>query len=232
MGANFGNFLKVIVVALIAELGWLQKFEVSEIRHPDGELEIFVHKNRIWSLEMGLSGDPNGPRIVRATNGRVMVKNIYQGNQLSDCDIVKSKEEIQDFLREFQSRVPSHHTNHSRTSDTIHFHKLRTDCVVFHESLDLERGDKEKDKRVKRSLLIFPGTNWCGKGNQAKYVSDFGSATKTDKCCLEHDGCPYIIEGLARNFNYFNYRLHTLSYCDCDKRYVHSFTPKNNNFSI
>lgn len=65
--------------------------------------------------------------------------------------------------------------------------------------------------------MILPGTTWCGVGNQ----STAGDATEgvhveTDRCCRQHDLCPHTIEGFTRKYNYYNFRFHTISYCECD----------------
>ncbi|NWI65229.1 PA2G3 phospholipase, partial [Todus mexicanus] len=39
-----------------------------------------------------------------------------------------------------------------------------------------------------------------------------------DRCCREHDQCSAQIAALQFNFGIRNYRLHTVSHCDCDNR--------------
>lgn len=180
-----------------------------------------MESDRLSLMELRLKDDPMGLRLLRATDGLRVVKIIYDhNNQISDCDIAKGKEEVQNFKWEFKAGLSTatakNITVARNTAQVYHFGKLRGDCLTFHDS---KKSVKEDEKRAKRSILIFPGTKWCGKGNEAKFVSDLGSAAGPDKCCLEHDGCPYIIQGLTTNFHYFNYRLHTLSYCDCDRRF-------------
>ncbi|GFO26565.1 phospholipase a2 [Plakobranchus ocellatus] len=77
--------------------------------------------------------------------------------------------------------------------------------------------------RVKRDLLsgylIFPGTKWCGDGDIAKHRDDLGAQEEVDKCCRRHDLCPLAIPRLSSKFDYFNYRLHTLCHCHCDRKF-------------
>ncbi|XP_050099252.1 uncharacterized protein LOC126579745 isoform X2 [Anopheles aquasalis] len=40
---------------------------------------------------------------------------------------------------------------------------------------------------------IYPGTVWCGDGNQAKSEDDIGFFYLTDSCCRAHDLCPITI---------------------------------------
>ncbi|KAH9368044.1 hypothetical protein HPB48_019873 [Haemaphysalis longicornis] len=38
-----------------------------------------------------------------------------------------------------------------------------------------------------KSLVIYPGTKWCGAGDVAKDYDDLGKARGTDMCCRDHD---------------------------------------------
>ncbi|BFZ04753.1 hypothetical protein BsWGS_07792 [Bradybaena similaris] len=76
--------------------------------------------------------------------------------------------------------------------------------------------------RPKRDLLtgwmIFPGTKWCGDGDIAEHKQDVGYHAELDKCCRRHDLCPLVIPRLTWRYGLFNYRLHTLSHCRCDRK--------------
>lgn len=66
----------------------------------------------------------------------------------------------------------------------------------------------------------MPGTLWCGDGDLADRYEDMGAHVGTDRCCREHDGCPFIIDGMTSGYGVFNYRMHTVSHCTCDERLV------------
>ncbi|XP_045172387.2 uncharacterized protein LOC123534282 [Mercenaria mercenaria] len=82
-----------------------------------------------------------------------------------------------------------------------------------------------KRKRAKRaafdfsSVLIFPGTKWCGKGDLAQCYDDLGDDHELDACCRDHDCCPFMIPPFSNKYGIFNYRFHSLIHCDCDQRF-------------
>uniref|UniRef100_A0A8B9UWE7 Phospholipase A2-like central domain-containing protein n=1 Tax=Anas zonorhyncha TaxID=75864 RepID=A0A8B9UWE7_9AVES len=81
-----------------------------------------------------------------------------------------------------------------------------------------------------------PGTLWCGAGDSAGNATELGTGVGTapsglgsgsgsggvfrgpDRCCREHDQCEAQITALQFNYGIRNYRLHTVSHCDCDAR--------------
>ncbi|XP_041059259.1 group 3 secretory phospholipase A2 [Carcharodon carcharias] len=68
----------------------------------------------------------------------------------------------------------------------------------------------------RRRGWTFPGTIWCGAGDSAENFSDLGLFDRTDLCCREHDHCEHKISAFEYNYGMWNYRLHTISHCDCD----------------
>ncbi len=84
--------------------------------------------------------------------------------------------------------------------------QLGRDCAAQHR------------RRQKRFIFIAPGTYWCGMGNRAPTAQDIGPNSDIDRCCREHDACPYFIPRITNRYGYYNWRTHTLSYCTCDNR--------------
>nr|WNB50471.1 group 3 secretory phospholipase A2 isoform x2 [Hemiscorpius lepturus] len=71
-------------------------------------------------------------------------------------------------------------------------------------------------RKAFKSLLIFPGTKWCGAGNVADDYEDLGRAEDTDKCCRTHDHCNDTIPRLGTKYDLKNNGLYTKSSCACD----------------
>ncbi|XP_064460220.1 uncharacterized protein LOC135370408 [Ornithodoros turicata] len=82
--------------------------------------------------------------------------------------------------------------------------------------------------RRKRDLFMYPGTNWCGTGNSARKFNELGTNSMADRCCRDHDHCPYTVEAFAKKFHMFNYRIHTVSHCECDERFRACLRMANN----
>ncbi|KAL2096733.1 hypothetical protein ACEWY4_008881 [Coilia grayii] len=70
-------------------------------------------------------------------------------------------------------------------------------------------------RRSKRGFT-YPGTLWCGAGNNADHYDQLGEFAETDKCCRVHDHCPHVIHAFSSNYGYTNFKWHSISHCDCD----------------
>jgi len=65
--------------------------------------------------------------------------------------------------------------------------------------------------------IVYPGTKWCGPGDDAEDYEDLGSLIHADKCCRAHDNCPEDILPFQTKYHYFNYRPWTVTHCTCDE---------------
>lgn len=107
----------------------------------------------------------------------------------------------------------------SLKSDCQDVHHLQRQIKHERESGDYKtRRNPEAHSRNKRGVLVIPGTNWCGQGDNAHTYEDLGEDATTDRCCRDHDFCPHYIEGFETKYNLFNYRFSTVSHCYCDER--------------
>ncbi|KAM4707222.1 group 3 secretory phospholipase A2-like [Discoglossus pictus] len=64
---------------------------------------------------------------------------------------------------------------------------------------------------------MMPGTLWCGAGSVAENYTNLGIFHGADVCCREHDFCSHQIQRFEFQYGIRNYRLHTISHCDCDQ---------------
>ncbi|KAM9004382.1 protein PROCA1 [Sarcophilus harrisii] len=69
-----------------------------------------------------------------------------------------------------------------------------------------------------RRGFTYPGTLWCGAGNNAESYEQLGELEETDRCCREHDQCQQVIHPFTIGYGHHNLRWHTISHCDCDAR--------------
>nr|XP_005990344.1 PREDICTED: group 3 secretory phospholipase A2 [Latimeria chalumnae] len=92
-----------------------------------------------------------------------------------------------------------------------------------------ERETTGTQRRTKRWTI--PGTLWCGAGDVAENFTQLGVFDKTDLCCRDHDHCSYRLSAFEYNYGTRNYRLHTVSHCDCDYRFKHCLLNLNDSIS-
>ncbi|XP_049662337.1 group 3 secretory phospholipase A2 isoform X2 [Accipiter gentilis] len=83
----------------------------------------------------------------------------------------------------------------------------------------------------RRRGWTLPGTLWCGAGDSAGNASELGLFRGPDRCCREHDRCSAQIAALQFNYGIRNYRLHTVSHCDCDARFRQCLLALNDTIS-
>ncbi|KAI6076122.1 Group 3 secretory phospholipase A2-like protein [Aix galericulata] len=113
----------------------------------------------------------------------------------------------------------------------------------------------ERRRRRRRGWTV-PGTLWCGAGDSAGNATELGTGAGRDpsglgsgsgsgggrralsgvfrgpdRCCREHDRCEAQITALQFNYGIRNYRLHTVSHCDCDARFRRCLLALNDTIS-
>ncbi|XP_052717686.1 group 3 secretory phospholipase A2-like [Crassostrea angulata] len=67
--------------------------------------------------------------------------------------------------------------------------------------------------------VIYPGTKWCGTGNDATNYEDLGTAEDVDMCCREHDLCDFKIDAGQSNYGLTNDGSYTRVSCDCEQTF-------------
>ncbi|CAG5127353.1 unnamed protein product, partial [Candidula unifasciata] len=109
------------------------------------------------------------------------------------------------------------HTFLDATYKTSFADTNKTVALAPSGSLETPAGHHRQKRDLLTGWMIFPGTKWCGDGDIAESKHDMGYHLELDKCCRRHDLCPLVISRLTWKYGMFNYRLHTLSHCRCDR---------------
>ncbi|XP_018410994.1 PREDICTED: group 3 secretory phospholipase A2 [Nanorana parkeri] len=82
-----------------------------------------------------------------------------------------------------------------------------------------------------RRSWIMPGTLWCGAGSTAENFTNLGLFRGVDLCCREHDHCFSQIQAFEYQYGIRNYKLHTISHCDCDQSFRQCLYAANDTMS-
>ncbi|XP_026666785.1 phospholipase A2-like [Ceratina calcarata] len=107
---------------------------------------------------------------------------------------------------------------------SVHVHAW---TISYRDDIDNEV-DREE---LERMQLIFPGTKWCGSGNNAEGPQDLGKFKQTDACCRDHDMCSDIIEAGQTKHNLTNTSFYTRLNCKCDEKFYHCLSKSKDNGS-
>jgi hypothetical protein len=84
---------------------------------------------------------------------------------------------------------------------------------------NIEQGSFSYALEEASNFIIFPGTRWCGNGDDAKNENDLGRFNDTDACCRAHDNCNNDILAGATKVNLINNGIFTRSACPCDNAF-------------
>uniref|UniRef100_T1IUI3 Phospholipase A2-like central domain-containing protein n=1 Tax=Strigamia maritima TaxID=126957 RepID=T1IUI3_STRMM len=214
----------------------------------DGEVEKRIYRDGTFALETSVPGPGSTSqlRLWQVSNGRQFIQTILDSRgKIVDCEFSSDKLEIEEFISTFDGVVtrarvlaedgtilelergmnwtirltPVDDNNDVVDGDLLLDVKtLRAECKQKHVTVKARMAKFKKGMRNKRDVFIYPGTNWCGVGATTERYNELGFNAAADRCCRQHDFCSHIIEGFSSKYNIFNYRLHTISHCDCDER--------------
>ncbi|XP_028662418.2 uncharacterized protein proca1 [Erpetoichthys calabaricus] len=150
-----------------------------------------------------------------------------QGGALVECSVITSPMDVKSFMHE--CRLGVGRQRHRRpegaswvTADVV---TAKSKCQSFQRSpnarmrnkiLTRETGKDNPILRRSKRGFTYPGTLWCGVGNNADTYDHLGDFAETDKCCREHDHCKFVIHPFTSKYGYRNFRWHTVCHCDCD----------------
>ncbi|KAH8023123.1 hypothetical protein HPB51_010907 [Rhipicephalus microplus] len=154
-------------------------------------------------------------RIVTDVNlGGHRLAEILEDTNTTDfvsCNLIGSKKLIEDVLKS----IPSEYVTDVSVEEMNQFIDKCADRDTSQEGSSLlnSLGD------AFQSLVIFPGTKWCGAGDVAKNYDDLGKASDTDRCCREHDHSQDNIPPFGTKHNITNYLPYTMTECTYDKQF-------------
>jgi secretory phospholipase A2 len=207
--------------------------EVLVSRHPDGRLQTRAITNEVVAMDTVVSGVAKKLREI--SNGQALVRLMMSiEDNILDCQVDSDPKIVKEFTNQvtaqssdadltavaekLKASLPSNVVTQVEKIVTSKFERMldlaehKTLCGQHHSE---KRHSGKSQRRSARDLFIFPGTNWCGSGNQAE---ELGESIDTDMCCRDHDNCPYYIESMQQKYGYLNMRLYTISHCACDEQ--------------
>lgn len=164
---------------------------------------------------------------------------------LVDCSIIRNQIEVKSFMHlcrlglsgQRHSRRPGDEAEEEASS--VDVATAKSDCLALLKVKSRRKSpnisppplqekdkgteghvneEKEPGKRLHRTKrgFTYPGTLWCGAGNNAEHYDDLGEFAETDKCCRVHDHCQHTIQPFTSDYGYRNYRWYMICHCDCD----------------
>ncbi|XP_063813449.1 protein PROCA1 [Pseudophryne corroboree] len=165
----------------------------------------------------------------QVTDGEEMVLSTWDSKrQLVSCSVEVDKEAVQFFL----SRCMRARQDAVWGSGYGRFAEAKLACVLLLNVDPLRKRADTTDQhtRVKRGFT-YPGTLWCGAGNNAEEETDLGEHRETDMCCRTHDQCEHVIHPFTYSYGYRNFRWHTISHCQCDNKFKECLRKVNDTVS-
>ncbi|KAH7959001.1 hypothetical protein HPB49_007102 [Dermacentor silvarum] len=157
----------------------------------------------------------------RVSDGRRLLRAVLRDSRVTECELQRDAQALRRFFEEVGAHLQcAHRSNATGPCNGVHLYQLQS--LEWHRLRRACARLQRQRSRRRRDLFLYPGTNWCGSGSSARRINELGPNSRADRCCREHDHCPFTIEAFQRRFHLFNYRLHTLSHCECDERSVHA----------
>ncbi|KAM4044736.1 protein PROCA1 [Anomaloglossus baeobatrachus] len=163
--------------------------------------------------------------LYQVTDGEELVTSIWdKSRQLVSCSLEEDAQTVRDFLSICQRK------NQDAVWDFGFggFTEARMACLIFLSAHTTRK--RRQHGRVKRGFT-YPGTLWCGAGNNAEKESDLGDHKETDSCCRTHDHCEHVIHPFTYSYGYRNFLWHTISHCECDNKFKDCLRKVNNTAS-
>lgn len=154
-------------------------------------------------------------RRISLTDGRRLISFTKDDDDddstMADCSATNDPAAIRRILRRGNDDVITMAATYSDANGAT-FARWSQTCEISRR-----RDANSMAKRKVFPEIVYPGTLWCGPGDDADDYDDLGYLRETDKCCRRHDNCPVDILPFQTKYHYFNYRPWTVTHCTCDE---------------
>ncbi|XP_072325650.1 uncharacterized protein proca1 [Scyliorhinus torazame] len=192
---------------------------------PGSDGIYYVRSGRFCAKRSALGSAAKPAALRQISDGAELVQSALDGDgQVLECSVSRQRLAVLSFLQECRLRAGGQpgtlsdwcwHREKARCQSFL-LQRAGTSTPAPPQQLAARLPSGETVLRRTKRGFTYPGTLWCGAGNNADSYDHLGEFSETDKCCREHDHCEHVIYPFAYSYGHRNFRLHTLSHCDCD----------------
>ncbi|XP_078404038.1 uncharacterized protein LOC144684282 [Cetorhinus maximus] len=182
----------------------------------------YTANGRYCARRSGLGAER--PALGHISDGSELVESLSgRAGEVLDCSLTSQRAAVRSFMRECRRGASGQPQSASAPlRDWWQSEKAQCQSFLRRKAAAPPAPPRQPPgetllRRRKRGFT-YPGTLWCGAGNNADSYDHLGEFSETDKCCREHDHCEHVIYPFAYSYGHRNFRLHTLSHCDCDTK--------------
>jgi len=182
-----------LYVVVTADVDGTSRPEQQQQQHPPQQRRIYMSDGRQL---LNFTNDDEAVMIdCEMTDDKLAIRRAIwlRGRPVDETDVI-------DALRDYED------------VGGIKFQEWKRTCQVVQQ-----RRASPVHKRKVFPEMVYPGTKWCGPGDDAEDYDDIGRLKNADKCCRAHDLCPVHILAFETKYHYFNYRPYTVTHCTCDE---------------
>ncbi|XP_051534746.1 uncharacterized protein LOC127429692 [Myxocyprinus asiaticus] len=190
--------------------------------------ELFYMLNNTLCAKSSVAGEYH---LHQVTDGIEEVRSVHDSKGgLVDCSVILNEMQVKSFMHVCRLGLREQKMNSDLKMTLTGVSEAKANCnklkpkgdrnvVVTRKQPKESNSDAANNKKTLRRSkrgFTYPGTLWCGAGNIADHYDQLGEFAETDKCCRDHDHCPYVIHAFSSNYGYTNIKWHSISHCDCD----------------
>ncbi|XP_062241276.1 uncharacterized protein proca1 [Platichthys flesus] len=184
--------------------------------------EMFSMLNGTFCAKMSSVGEN---LLYQVSDGAEVVRSVVSpAGKLVNCTVIVNQMQVKSFMHECRLGLKEQRAGRQLETRFTRMDEAKLVCHEFRErpGRSVKREDSDdsslQNKVLKRSKrgFTYPGTLWCGAGNMADNYEQLGDFAETDSCCRTHDHCPQVIHAFSSKYGHTNFKLHSISDCDCD----------------